>query len=146
MESMLPSHAVRFDKGIRAPSTQLHSVVFAVAKLNMDKLRKILDDISNPFSANYGNHLSRTEVSKLTSNVQGSQKLLKFLENHALVNNERLEILQMTPNKDYITARASVAHWERFFNTEFHLFHRKRIPGQENKKKEGSHLHSFIAL
>ena len=143
MESMLPSHLFRYDKGIRAQTNHLHTVIFAVKKLNMDVLQSMLDDISNPFSVNYGNHLSRAEVSKLTSNVEGSQKLLRFLENHhhRLRNDGRVEVLQMTPNKDYITARASVAQWESFFNTEFYLFHRKENVGQENKIEEGWHFY-----
>ena len=143
MEEMLPSHSNRFEKGVRARSTHLHTVIFAVNKIRMDELRSILDDISNPFSANYGNHLTRAQVSALTTNVEGSQKLLTFLENHAH-GDGRVEILEMTPNKDYITTRASVAQWESFFHTEFYEFHRKVSTESQNKNNEGSHFHSSL--
>ena len=143
MEEMLPSHSNRFEKGGRAQSTHLHTVIFAVNKIRMDELRSILDDISNPFSANYGNHLTRAQVSALTTNVEGSQKLLTFLENHAH-GDGRVEILEMTPNKDYITARASVAQWESFFHTEFYEFHRKASSEPQNKNNQGSHFNSSL--
>ena len=129
-ESLVKSYSVHFMKGNRAPGSELHTVVFAIKKKEIAKLTKMLEDISNPFSANYGKHLKKHQVTDLTSNLEGSNKLLHFLENHPLATNGGvIEILKMTPNKDYITARAPVELWEHFFNTEFFLFHRK----QDNK-------------
>mmetsp|Transcript_9640 Transcript_9640/g.13258 ORF Transcript_9640/g.13258 Transcript_9640/m.13258 type:complete len:256 (+) Transcript_9640:340-1107(+) len=108
----------------------MHTVVFAIQKLRMDELRSILDDISNPFSTNYGNHLTRAEVTKITSNPEGSRKVLQFLENHSHSSGQ-VEVVEMTPNKDYITARATVAHWEEIFKTEFHYYHSKKSESQQ---------------
>ena len=134
VESMRPvsSEEHRFVKGSRAPSTMLHTVVFAVHKIRMDELRTRLDEISDPFSASYGNHLTRAEATAITANLEGSRKLLHFLETFPTTSSSsgggsdrRVEVLETTPNSDYITARASIELWEQFFDTEFNLYHYK---------------------
>jgi len=128
IESLIPSYSNNFKKGQRASASQLHTVVFAIKKKQVAMLTKILDDISNPFSPNYGKHLTMEEVTQMTSNLEGSHKLLNFLENHPPANDgRRMEVLKMTPNKDYITAQAPVELWESFFNTEFYEFQHKKL-------------------
>ena len=124
VEKLIEGYSSRFTRKSRAHPSDLHTVVFAVKKLRMDDLRSILDDIANPFSANYGNYLSSKEVDDMTTNHEGSQRILHFLENHSL-GEGRVEVLKTTPKKDYITARAPVRLWEAFFATEFHHFERK---------------------
>jgi len=130
MESMIGGYSIRFEKRLRVIGSQMHTVVFAIQKLRMDKLRSILNDISNPFSANYGNHLTRAEVTKLTSNPKGSKNLLQFLKNHTHYTGN-VEVLTMTPSKDYITARAAIAHWEEIFKTNFFYFHSRQVESQK---------------
>lgn len=132
VDSLLENYSRRFAKMSRASPTHLHTVVFAIKKLRMDELRDILDDISNPLSINYGKHLTDKEINDLTTNVDGSRKLLNFLENHSM-GNAGVEVLKMTPKKDYVTARASVGLWERFFNTEF--YHFERIDDLKHQQK-----------
>ena len=143
-ESLIKSYSKNFRRGPRALATELHIVVFAIKKMQIVKLTKILDDISNPFSSNYGKHLTRSQVTELTLNLEGSNQLLHFLENHrSATNGGKMEVLKMTPNKDYITVRAPVELWESFFRTEFYFFQRKRC-GNNNGKF--SPLYIFFVL
>ena len=137
METMIEDFSNRFTKGSRAPSSQLHTVVFAVKKYGINQLRDILDDISDPYSLNYGNHLTREEVTKLTINIEGSNHLLLFLRNLSSVDGH-VEIISTTNNMDYITARAPVKLWERILNAELYQFHSKN-----EIKLEGLTLNPF---
>eukprot|EP01036_Dinobryon_divergens_P028582 gene28582-37547_t len=124
MDSLPNSHTEKYTRGHRATSSQRHTVTFAIKKLNMDQLQANLDDISNPFSVNYGNYKTREELNAITANHEGSSKLLHALRHHS-VGEDTVEVLSVTPNQDYITARASVQLWENFLNTEFYFFERK---------------------
>lgn len=124
METMIEDFSSRFTKSSRAPSSQLHTVVFAVKKLKIDQLRDILDDISDPHSFNYGKHLTREEATKLTINIEGSNQLLYFLRNLSSIDGH-VEIISTTSNVDYVTARAPVKLWERVFNAELYQFYSK---------------------
>ena len=137
METMVDNFSNRFTKGARALPSQLHTVVFAIKKLRMNELRDILDDISNPYSLNYGKHLTREEVTQLTVNREGSDSLLYFLGNFTAVDGN-VKIVTKTPNMDYITARASVELWERLFNAELFQFY---IKSEQHAK--GLSINSF---
>ena len=126
VESMSASYSNHFFKGERAASSHLHTVIFAIQKLRMDELRVKLDDIANPFSINYGKHMSKVQISEMTSNREGSAALVRFLESHWHHSSEKVQILKMAQTEDFIAARASVKLWEIFFNTEFYQFHSKK--------------------
>ena len=132
MESAISDSLNRYTRGLRVPSSQHHTVVFAIHKLHMDELRTKLDDISNPFSANYGNHMTREQVNAFVTNEIGSNTLLHYLENYS-EGEDKIDIVDKTPRLDYITAKAPVYLWERFLNTEFHFFH----PIESARKEEG---------
>ena len=135
VESMMESYSERFLKEQRAPPSHQHTVVFAIKKLHMDELRVKLEDISDPFSPNYGKHLTRVQITNMTSNFEGRSKLLLFLENHSRRYKETVNIVKVTPYSDFVFAEASVKLWESFFDTEFFFFRMKnqknRIPADE---------------
>ena len=139
-ESMIKSYSDRFSKGERASPFHLHTVVFAIKKLRMDELRIKLEDISDPFSSNYGNHLTRSQITSLTSNFEGKSMLIRFLENHSQRSNELMKILKVTPYGDFVFAQASVKLWESFFDTEFFFFHSKNLENSKDLPKKGNNF------
>ena len=131
VESMTESYSKRFLREQRASPSHLHTVVFAIKKLHMDELRVKLEDISDPFSPNYGKHLTRVQITNMTSNFEGRSKLLRFFENHSQQQTvEAVKIVKVTPYSDFVFAEASVKLWESFFDTEFFFF---RMKNQKNR-------------
>lgn len=93
-----------------------HEIVFAVKQRNMEELTRILHDVSDPISSNYGKHMSMNEVIALTSNPESSKIITDYLElNGAVVTSQSL-------GGEYIVATAPINVWETMLNTEFFLF------------------------
>lgn len=81
-----------------------------------DVLDKYLLEVATPKSEKYGKYLTRNEVAILTSNQESSAAVKDYLRKIGA------EIIRETRYGDYITAKASIAVWEKAFNTEFHQF------------------------
>lgn len=111
----------------RVRQDYIHEVIFVVRQRNMDGLTKILHDISNPESANFGQHLTREEVAKLTTNPLSRDTIISYLESHGAT------ILSETYYGEYITANAPIEIWERLLNTEFFSFQRTQPNGHVSK-------------
>ena len=122
----IPFFASRSDIVKQSPllPTYVHEVVFAVEQNNMDELERILNDVSDPSSANYGQHLSGEQVAAMTMNPEGRDAIVNYLHaNGATVTSESL-------NSEFITARAPISLWNKVFNTEFALFHQEQVGGE----------------
>ena len=100
-----------------------HDVVFVIKQKNMKELTSFLHDVSDPSSDNYGQHMTRTEVTDLTSNPQGRDSVVEYL--HAT----GATVVAETLGGEYITATAPIAIWEKMLNCEFYMFHQT----QENE-------------
>lgn len=114
--------ATRVDllKKDRAPPDHDHEVVFAVQQQNLEELTRILHDISDPDSENYGQHKTREMIEELTSNPTSREVILKYLlVVGATITSESIY-------GEYITARAPIAVWESLFDTEFFSFHHSK--------------------
>jgi tripeptidyl-peptidase I len=121
----MPHLASRSDiiKQTPLPPSHIHEVIFAVQQKNMDVLETILNDVSNPDSANYGQHLSGEQVGALTMNPEARDAVINYLyANGASVTAESL-------NGEFITANAPISLWNKVFNTDFKLFHQKQVDG-----------------
>lgn len=105
-----------FIKGSRASSSELHDVVFVVKEKNMDELKRILMDVSDPMSANYGNHMTPKEVEELVSNPVAYQEVISYLSMAGAT------VIFAESQGECITARAEIGVWERMLNTEFHSY------------------------
>ena len=104
--------------------THVHEVIFAVEQKNMDVLEIILNDVSNPSSANYGQHMSGEQVAALTMNPESRDAVINYLyANGASVTAESLY-------GEFITANAPISLWNKVFNTEFKLFHQRQVDGE----------------
>ena len=104
-----------------------HEVIFAIKQKNMDELRSILHDVSDPSSLNYGQHMTREEVTDLTSNPEARDVVVSYL------NFIGASVKSITLGGEYITASASIATWESMFKTEFYTFHQTHIGNRVGK-------------
>ena len=105
----------------RADEAKPHTVVFLIKQRNMDELTRILHDVSDPLSPNYGQHLTREEVADLTSNPESRDAVVSYLSSNGA------SVISETLGGEYITANAPVAVWEVMFNTEFFTFHKTHL-------------------
>ena len=103
-------------KGSRAHSTTEHDVVFLIKQRNMEELTRILHDVSDPRSKNYGNHLTSKEVIDLTSNPESHDETVAYLTAAGAT------VVLVEHAGGSITARAPISLWERMFDTEFHTY------------------------
>lgn len=117
-------------KGSRAPASATHEVVFNIQLKNMKKLTSIVDDISNPKSPNYGQHLSRDEVVEMVGNSEAVARLRDFLSTH---HQSGLKVVKEMGNKQRFTVSAPISVWESVFDTEFYEFHRTAYDGGVDK-------------
>jgi tripeptidyl-peptidase I len=111
----LNSHA-DFLKGARVPSGELHNVVFVVRQRNLEELKRILYDVSDPLSTNYGNHMTFQEIDELVSNPVAHQEVVAYLSEAGAT------VIFSESQGECITARAEVGIWERMLNTKFHSY------------------------
>ena len=110
------SSRTNIEKRGRIRHDQTHEVIFAVQQKNIDELTSILYDISDPDSPNYGQHWSNVEVTEFTSNPQGRDAVVSYL------NSNGASVVSETRGGEYITAQAPVKIWEKIFDTEFFAF------------------------
>ena len=106
----------RIMKEERAHPLETHDVIFVIKQRNMDELTRILHDISDPQSVNYGQHMSAAEIADLTRNPGSRSSVVKHLKSSGA------SIVSETSYGEYITARASIQVWEEMFNTVFYTY------------------------
>ena len=100
----------------RVSPFQMHDVIFAVKQRNMDELVRILEDVSEFTSPNYGKHMTSEEIADLTSNPYSRNKIVEYLEMAGA------SVVRESLYGEYITARASISVWEHMLNTEFFTY------------------------
>lgn len=100
----------------RVPSETRHQLVIACKQSNLKELERIVDDISNPRSANFGQHLSKLEVVAMTSNLESVEYVERFIAEH------HITVVDRTTDSAYLTVEAPVRTWEGLFGAEFHYF------------------------
>ena len=101
----------------------IHELIFVVQQQNMGELTRILHDVSDPASPNYGQHMSVEQVSAMTMNSAARDAIVDYLNtNGAAVTYEIL-------SGDLITAVAPVSVWEKILDTKFYTFHQLQPEG-----------------
>jgi tripeptidyl-peptidase I len=113
MPTLSSNDQTRFD---RVGNGSTHEVVFVIRQRNMEDLTRILHDISDPKSPNYGQHLSRDQVTSMTSNPESRDVVLSYL------NSIGSKVKKVTPGGEYIIAEAPITLWENVFKAEFFTF------------------------
>lgn len=115
MATGLSAHA-DFVKGSRASPTEVHDVVFVVKEKNMEELKRILFDVSDPDSPKYGNHLTPQQIEDLVSNPEAHKEVVAYLTAAGAT------VMQGESKRECITARAEIGVWKSMLNTEFHVY------------------------
>jgi tripeptidyl-peptidase I len=133
-ESM-PLFSSRSDllKKERPHDDYIHEVMFAVQMKNMDELTRMLHDISDPDSRNYGQHLKREEMHDLISNPESCTEVTSYL--HASGATSIAESLGC----EYITAEAPIGVWEKMFSTNFYHFQQTHLNGETHEVVRAEH-------
>jgi tripeptidyl-peptidase I len=134
MESM-PGLNARSDllKKGRTKRTHIHEVIFAVQMRNMDELTRILHDISDPDSDNYGKHMTKDQVNELISNPEACSELTSYITAGGGT------VVDESYGGGYITAQAPIEVWEKMFNTEFFLFEQTHSNGETHEVVRAEH-------
>ena len=111
----------------RAQQDYVHEVTFIIRQNNMDELTRVLHDVSNPSSPNYGQHWTRDAVIALTVNPEGQGAVTSYLLSKGAF------VVSISSTREYIRAKAAISVWEAMFNTEFYAFHLTQYNGKVNK-------------
>ena len=120
METQAPlSSRTDLIRNARALPEVIHEVIFVTQERNREELNRIFHDVSDPDSPNYGKYWSSEQLARLTANLAARDAIVSYLTATAGV-----EITKQTLHGEMITARASVAVWERMFHTEFYYYQR----------------------
>ena len=90
-----------------------HKIVIALKQLNIDHLEKIVHEVSDPSSPQYGKYLTREQVGKLTIN----QVALDTVKEYLLANG--ISDHQQTLFGEYILATSTLGKWEELFGAKF---------------------------
>lgn len=127
-ESM-PSVSTRDDlqRLARVHTDVVHEIVFVIRQRNMETLAEMLHDISNPESSNYGQHLTREQVTDITINIEARDAVQHHLALSGFV------VKDVSPGGEFVIAEAPIPILEKFFNTEFYHFEISSTSGQNHQ-------------
>jgi subtilase family serine protease len=111
----------------RVYGASVHEVVFVIRQRNMVELTRILNDISDPESPEYGQHLTREKVTSMTVNPESRDAVLSYLSTVGS------KVKLVTRGEDFIIAEAPVTVWEEFFKAEFFTLQQTLPNGQTHE-------------
>jgi tripeptidyl-peptidase I len=93
---------------------------FFVKQQNMDTLEKILFDVSDPSSENYGKHLSFDAVNQLSApKVESVIQVISYLQQHGV---DITTQVTMTPNADIMQVSVDVATAEKLLEAQYNVY------------------------
>lgn len=112
-------------QGKVAPRDLKHKVVIVRKQNNLPLLERMLMDVSNPKSAKYGKHLTKSQISKITSNNGATVAIKEFLLGQGILE------INSTRYDDYIIAEAPISEWERILSAQFYEFEHINVKGKK---------------
>lgn len=92
----------------------MHKIVIAVKMLNFDRLTNLVDEVSDPRSRHYGQHLSRDKVAQMIGNPAAVETIKQYLHEQGAT------IVKVSTHGEFITAEAPVTTWNKVFDTQLH--------------------------
>jgi tripeptidyl-peptidase-1 len=104
-----------------------HEVIFSIKQRNIEELSRMLHDVSDPQSINYGKHKTRLEVAELTANLESRDVVVSYLTSIGAT------VVSETLSGEYVTANAPIRLWEEMFHTEFFVYHQTNEKGHVQK-------------
>ena len=120
----------------------LHTVTFAVKKSNFDQIEDILNAVSFPSSARYGERFSKKEVDGIVQNEAGSDAVEQFLEDH-----NEVSISWVSDNRLYYKATSTLSTWNSLLRTEFlSVSGDPCLQPAADADVEGDNIHTYRAL
>lgn len=111
----ISTHPDFSEKGAPLP-THSHDVVFVVKQNNIDELKNLLHEVSDPKHEKYGKHMTSDEIAAFTANPDSHKAILDYVKSIGA------EIVSESRYEDYVTARAPVSLWEKTFDTTFQTY------------------------
>jgi tripeptidyl-peptidase-1 len=100
----------------RAHPSHSQEVIFEVAYDKHAELEKVLWDVSDPKSSNYGKHWTRQEIADFMDCYDSQKVVVSYLES------QNIEVVDQSPWGDEVIAKAPIAVWEKVFSTTFYKF------------------------
>ena len=104
-----------------------HEVIFVIRQRSIDELTKILHDVSNPLSSNYGQYLTKEKVHQITTNPDSCDAVISYLISKGAIVSHKAAF------GDYVKATAPISLWENIFNTKFFRFTQTQKDGNFNE-------------
>ena len=96
----------------------VHEVIITAAHQNNTvELARLLHDVSNPSSPNYGQHWTREEVTELTSYQEARDAVVLFLYSHG----ESSVCKLMVNENDELSSHSAVTLWGKVFGADYYL-------------------------
>ncbi|KAI9455155.1 subtilisin-like protein [Lactarius psammicola] len=103
----------------RAPPTHIIALRIALPQPRFSELEQHLMEISDPFHARYGQHLSKEDVETLVApHTTSVDAVHEWLEHHGV----QREACHRSPAGDWVTVRLPVAQAEKMLGTEFRVW------------------------
>ncbi len=125
------SHRPDVTKKLRAKTDVTHQIVVAVKQRNMDKLEKVLHDVSDPNSVNYGKHWTSKQVAELTANPAATAFVKRYFEKRGA------KVISQTAHGEYVTIEAPLNILEEVFESTFYEF-------EQDVKGDGKQVKRFV--
>lgn len=94
-------------------------LIFAI-KQNTEAILEKLEQVSNPNSSKYGQHLSLQEVKELAENKDASSKVHSFVGSHAVLDSV------LHPAGDFLRVNLTVFHANKMLDATFQKFYNER--------------------
>lgn len=110
-----------------APKSSVHEVIFAIQKNNIETLEKTVIERSSPGNPMYQKWLTFDQVTRLTSNVEGSVAVEKWLAS------QNVSITWKSIRSDYYKASSTIGQWQELFDTTFYLWEDRANEDHTNK-------------
>lgn len=109
----------RFALVDKADPSEVLMITVHIKPNNANDLEKILEDVSNPSSPNYGKHLRKEEIDKIIKNEAGEKAVEEYFKN--------FEHLSMSfgRNGAQLSISLPVSSLSLALNTEFNVYHDK---------------------
>ncbi|KAM3503318.1 hypothetical protein MY11210_008771 [Beauveria gryllotalpidicola] len=121
-------HDARFEKRSAVDANSKIPFEIALKQGNLQEAEDKLYDISNPSSANYGKHLSKSEVVDMfAADNQSISSVKQWLIGHGIAEKD----IHVNPTKTWITVDTTAGVVERALKTRYHIY-RSTASGQDH--------------
>ncbi len=93
----------------RALQEAMHEVIFVIKERNLDELKRIFENVSNPYSLQYGKYWTSQQIADLTANLPARDAVVSYLASVGA------EVVSETLHGELIVARGSVTLFEGMY-------------------------------